>query len=141
MENWAKKSVINLIRAAHRVEEQLHTCLREYALTVPQFNVLRILRGQKEQPVSLATVQDRMVKKMSNTSRLIDKLIDKQLVSRKICPDNRRKVDICITPKGLDLLQKLDPIIDTTEKQIIAGMPANDIQMLNNLLQKFSNQH
>jgi DNA-binding MarR family transcriptional regulator len=139
VENFTKRSVISLLRAGHHVEEQLHGCLQTYGLSVPQFNVLLILRGQKEQPVSLATVQDRMIKKMSNTSRLIDKLIDKQLVSRNTCAANRRKVDICITASGLDLLKTLDPLVDLTEKNITSELNAEEQQLLNLLLQKIFN--
>ena len=88
--------VTGILRAGAQIEERLNESLKAVQLSVPQFNVLRILRGQKQRAVSLSVVQHHMIKKMSNTSRLIDKLMDKGLVSREVCAKQRRQVDICI---------------------------------------------
>jgi len=90
--------------------------LKPYDVSLQQFNVLRILRGQKGTPANLSTIQERMVSKMSNTTRLVDKLIRKELVVRVTCPTNRRKVDISITPAGLKLLEEIDGIVNRKEE-------------------------
>jgi DNA-binding MarR family transcriptional regulator len=82
--------------------------LKEHGITPEQFNVLRILRGSYPKPLMLADVTCRMIDKSSNVTRLVEKLRLKGLVKREICEGNRRQVDILITPKGLDLLVKID---------------------------------
>ena len=97
------KTLINLHYTSRFFEERFASLLKEFDLSVPQFNVLRILRGQKGKPASLACIQERMVDKNSNTTRLVDKLILKNLVLRKVCPENRRKIEITITIQGQNL--------------------------------------
>ena len=75
---------------------------------------------------------------MSNTSRLIDKLMDKGLVSREVCAKNRRQVDICITPQGLELLQQLDSIIATTEEALTKNLSPEEKKHFLQLIRQFS---
>ena len=82
--------IIKLIKSGASISDHLTQAIKKGGVSLPQFNVLRILRGQKGEPANLSTVQERMVNKMSNTSRLGDKLIEKDLVERKICEENRR---------------------------------------------------
>lgn len=82
--------------------------LKPYRLTLQQYNVLRILRGQHTKPASVGLIQERMLDKSSNASRLIDKLLLKKLVDRKVCSNDRRQMEIRITQKGLDMLAELD---------------------------------
>ena len=105
-------------------------------MSIEQFNVLRILRGQKGQPVNLQDIQDRMINKMSNTTRLVDKLILKGYVERFVCENNRRKVEIFITDTGLKLLNNLDPVVDETEKLITAALNTEELKTLNTLINK-----
>ncbi|CAN5151663.1 MarR family transcriptional regulator [soil metagenome] len=111
---------LNVLFTASWLETQNTRILKPYSLTPQQYNVLRILRGQNQKPVSVGLIQERMIDKSSNASRLIDKLLAKKLVERKICPDDRRQMDIRINQKGLDLLIEIDPIIESTgfEKMI-----------------------
>lgn len=94
-------------------------------ISIQQFNVLRILRGQKGNPSNLNTVHERMIHKMSNTTRLIDKLIDKGLVNRNVCKENRRKIELFITTEGLSLLKRVDPIVDQIEAEFVVSL-SND---------------
>ena len=121
------------------IKEGLSTCLKPFELSIEQFNVLRILRGQQNKPINLQDIQGRMVNKMSNTTRLIDKLISKNLVRRTICEDNRRKVEILITDKGLELLKGLDPIVDSQEAQLTSNLNTQELEILNKLLLKLKN--
>lgn len=113
--------------------------LKPYDISLQQFNVLRILRGKKENRPNLSTIQERMINKMSNTTRLVDKLITKNLVERNTCENNRRKVEIFITPEGLQLLEKVDQIIIDVEKKCIESLTQEDIIQLNTLLDKIRN--
>jgi len=109
---------------------------KQHDISVQQFNVLRILRGQKGKPANLATIQERMIHKNSNTTRLIDKLILKDLVKRTICPENRRKIEIIITKNGLDLLETIDPGLNILEDTILKPLTIEEAETLNILLEK-----
>ena len=132
----SRKTVLNVFHLNSILKDKLLLSLKPYDLSIEQFNVLRILRGQKGHAVNLQDIQDRMINKMSNTTRLVDKLILKSYVERFICENNRRKVEIFITNKGLELLSKLDPIVDDTEKNITNALSAEELQTLNSLMNK-----
>jgi DNA-binding MarR family transcriptional regulator len=120
--------------------EQINLELKTFDLSIEQFNVLRILRGQNGKPLNLQDIQERMVTKMSNTSRLIDKLILKGLVVRSQCKNNRRKIDIAITPKGIDLTAKVSKVVSETEHSITKGLNNKELETLALLLNKVRNQ-
>jgi DNA-binding MarR family transcriptional regulator len=128
------KTVINLMYTSRFVEEAIIGVLKPHGLTIPQYNVLRILRGQKGNPANLCTLQERMIDRSSNTTRLVDKLIKKGWVVRNICAQNRRKVEIFITEAGLELLQVLDPITEETNEQVVSHLSTHELENLNRLL-------
>lgn len=130
------KTVVNLMYTCRAVEEAIQEVLKPYGLSIPQYNVLRILRGQKGNPANLSTLQERMVDKSSNTTRLVDKLIKKQWVRRQVCAHNRRKVEIFITTQGLDALQTLDPLMESNNTNIVKNFSEKELETLNNLLDK-----
>ncbi len=130
-----RKSVVNLLYTANMVSDAITSVLKPFDLTLQQFNVLRILRGQKGEPANLFTIQERMINKMSNTTRLVDKLIDKGLVKRNTCKENRRKIEIFITENGLNLLKKIDPEITAQEKKLLGKLNSEQINTLNNYLE------
>jgi len=130
--------VIKILKLGASISENLTHTLKEGGISLPQFNVLRILRGQKGEPANLSTVQERMVNKMSNTTRLVDKLIEKELVERRICEENRRKIELTITSKGLSLLKTLDPLIDKEEEKITQNLTIKDKNQLMILLDKLN---
>ena len=98
----SRQTVINVFLTNNLVKNQMLEVLKPHDLSIEQFNVLRILRGQKGNPLNLQDIQERMVNKMSNTTRLIDKLILKDFVKRTECKMNRRKIEILITNTGLN---------------------------------------
>lgn len=100
--------MVNLMYTSNWIAASQTKTLKPFGLTLQQYNVLRILRGQYPNPVKVSDITERMLDKMSNASRLIDKLVVKKLVLRTECPSDRRAVDVVITDKGLELLQKLD---------------------------------
>ena len=128
--------LISLLYTANQINDQIGEALKSFDISIPQFNVLRILRGQKGKPANLGTIQDRMVSKMSNTTRLVDKLIVKELVERVICEENRRKVEISITQKGMNLLTRIDPVVDNAEKAITNKLQPEEMEKMTELLQQ-----
>jgi len=130
------KTVINLMYTTRLIEEKIATVLKEQDITIQQFNVLRILRGQKGTPANLSTIQERMVDRSSNATRLVDKLLKKEFAERRVCPSNRRKVEITITPNGLELLKKLDPIMENNNESILKNLSETELETLNHLLDK-----
>lgn len=132
----SRKLTINLLYSANWANDVITEAIKPFDISLAQFNVLRILRGQLDKPANLSTINSRMVAKTSNTTRLVDKLIAKGYSDRVICPSNRRKVEITITPKGLSLLETIDPVIDHAEKKITSQLNDNELEMLNKLLNK-----
>lgn len=130
------KTVLNIMYSGKLVEEKIAEVLKPYDLSPQQYNVLRILRGQKGKPANLSTIQERMISKMSNTTRLVDKLLAKDFVKRSICEINRRKVDIIITPLGLSLLETLDPQVLTINQTILKDFSIQELNTINNILDK-----
>jgi DNA-binding MarR family transcriptional regulator len=135
----AKKVVLNVMYTQNVIAEKFNDVLKPYDLSGEQYNVLRILRGQKGNPANMCIIQERMIAKNSNTTRLIDKLLLKDLVTRNVCPENRRKIEILITQKGLDLLQELDPKVLENEKLFANNLSQNELLQLNSLLEKYRN--
>ncbi|WP_296377975.1 MarR family winged helix-turn-helix transcriptional regulator [Winogradskyella sp.] len=135
----AKATVISVFHINSIIKDALLLQLKPYDLSIEQYNVLRILRGQKGNPINLQDIQERMINKMSNTTRLVDKLLKKDFVKRITCEKNRRKVEISITKTGLEILKELDPKIDCTEGKITSPLNPKELKQLNNLLLKLNN--
>ena len=131
-----KETLLRILLSTNTIKNRLLSVLKPHALSLEQFNVLRILRGQNGNPLNLQDVQERMVSKMSNTTRLVDKLIIKDYVKRTQCSSNKRKIELSITKNGLDKLLELDDIIDATEKQATAQLNTSELMELNKLLLK-----
>ena len=133
----SKKVILNLMYTQSVIADKFNELLKPYDLSSEQFNVLRILRGQKGCPANMCLIQERMITKNSNTTRLIDKLLLKELVTREVCPENRRKIEVQITKKGLALLEELDPKVLDNEKTFSNNLNPKEIELLNNLLEKY----
>lgn len=131
-----KEALINLIMSAQLVHDTYNKIFKKFNLSQQQFNVLRILRGQKGKPANLKCIQERMITKMSNTTRLIDKLIEKGLVERHICPENRREIEVFITDNGLAILEEVNPILEQEERQLTKNLTTKEIKNLNLILNK-----
>lgn len=133
----AKKVLLNILYTQNVTGEKFNEVLKSHDLSPEQFNVLRILRGQKCKPVNMGVIQERMVAKTSNTTRLVDKLLLKGLVTRGVCEENRRKMEVMITETGLDILKILDPIVDQHEQRFAANLSTEELEQLNSLLEKY----
>lgn len=103
-----QKAVVNLIYTYGWITNLLKLKLNKYSITLQQFNILRILRGQYPNPATVNILKERMLDKMSDASRIVERLVQKDLVKRCVSNKDRRAVDILISQKGLDILQKLD---------------------------------
>ena len=134
-----KKTLLNVMYTQNVISEKFNELLKPFDLSPEQFNVLRILRGQKGKPANMSMIQERMIAKTSNTTRLVDKLLLKELVLREVCPNNRRKMEITITEKGLELLLQLDPLVEAHERAFSKNLTVEELEVLNELLEKFRN--
>jgi DNA-binding MarR family transcriptional regulator len=103
-----QKTAVNLIYTFHWLTEKIKEIIGDEGLTMQQYNILRILKGSDPEPLSTLQIRDRMLDKMSDTSRIVDRLLAKGYVSKKISKTDKRLVEVKITAKGKNLLAKLD---------------------------------
>jgi DNA-binding MarR family transcriptional regulator len=132
--NEYQKSAINLIYTYNWMNEQMKKIFDQYDITPQQFNILRILRGAGE-PISTLQIRQRMLDKMSDTSRIVDRIVKKGFVKKNTCKTDRRLVDVIITDKGKKLLEKLDARSGEMDA-ILTNLTINDAKALNDLLDK-----
>ena len=107
-----QKLLINILYTANWLNNETLKALKPFGVSPQQYNVLRILKGQYPNSISVNNIIDRMLDKSSNASRLVDKLKQKDLVEREVCTNDRRQVDIKITAKGLKLLNEIGEKLD-----------------------------
>jgi len=130
------KLQLNLIFTANELRSRISEVLKPWGLTPEQYNVLRILRGQHPNPSSINLLTERMLDKMSNASRLVDKLTAKELAIREWSIDDRRKAEVLITEKGLQLLKEIDETADLRENGEDT-ISEEEARVINELLDKF----
>ena len=129
-----EKALVNLLYSHNYITNMMSAFFREYGLTAKQYNILRILRGAGE-PISTATIRDRMIDRMSDASRIVDRLEKKDLILKKSCPSDKRKVDVEISIRGKELLESIeDPMADHQKSMI--GLNEAEAKTLNILLDK-----
>ena len=129
------KAIINVIYTNAWLHQRHLDVFKKYGLTTPQFNILRILRGQHPNSSTVNLLIDRMLDKSSNASRIVDRLEQKKLVIRKQCANDRRAVDVFISEEGLDLLSKLDVEMGQLE-EATNNLSEEESYLLNSLLDK-----
>lgn len=130
-----QKAMINLLFTYGWVLEKMKTFLAAEDITHQQFNILRILRGSHPKPLSTLQIRERMLDKMSDTSRIVDRLVIKGLVKKSTCSKDKRLVDVVITEKGQKMLRKLDAETDHIT-EIMGKLSPSDAEMLSLLLDK-----
>lgn len=130
-----QKLMVNLLYTTNWLNAKYDIFFSDSDITIQQYNVLRILRGQYPNPCSIKLIKERMLDRMSDASRMVDKLKTKKLLIRKECPKDRRSVDVVITDKGLELLKSLD-YIDESSKNIFKSLSFEEINQINSLLDK-----
>jgi DNA-binding MarR family transcriptional regulator len=134
------KAVVNLLFTQSYLVSRQSKIFKPHDLSPEQYNVLRILRGQFPKPTTVSSIQERMLNKMSNASRLVEKLKQKGMVDRTECLNDRRQVDIVITKKGLKLLKLLDDEVKKFNAKII-HLDDEEVEQLNELLDKLRGEN
>lgn len=132
--NGHQKAVINLLYTASWIQGRQQDFFKPFKITAQQFNILRILKGQHPKSISGTEIKSRMLDKNSDVSRLLDRLIAKSLISKKVCPNDKRATDINITDSGLDLLRDIDKF--QTQIDEVMSLTEDEAVQLSNLLDK-----
>lgn len=130
-----QKALINIIYTANWISSVQHKIFKKNSLTAPQYNVLRILRGNSPKALTVSSIQERMLDKMSNASRLVDKLVEKGFAARTINGEDRRQVDVTITNSGLNVLDKIAPDLQQFHDETICVDEA-EAEIVNKVLDK-----
>lgn len=133
--NEHQKAALNILYTYNWITERTKEVFATEDITPQQFNILRILRGSHPKPLSTLQIRERMLDKMSDTSRIVDRLISKGLVKKGICKDDRRLVDVMITEKGKKLLERLDSRQEEMDN-IISNISKKEAAILSDLLDK-----
>ena len=135
--NEYHKTVVNLIFTYNWITVMTKQFFEKGDITSQQYNILRILRGAGK-PLSTLQIRQRMLDKMSDTSRIVDRLVKKELVQKVICKTDRRLVDVTITDAGMQLLDRLDSYNEQMDS-MLGNLTEEDAKMLNQLLDKIRN--
>jgi DNA-binding MarR family transcriptional regulator len=130
-----QKILINLLFTGSWISLRESKILKPFGLTLQQYNILRILKGQYPNPATVNLLIERMLDKMSNASRIVDRLVNKKLITRKACPKDRRSVDVLIKAEGIELLRKIEEM-QIEEQNEINSLTDSEMKTLNRLLDK-----
>lgn len=130
-----QKTVINLIYSSGFLINYLNDKAKSFDITRQQYNVLRILKGQLPKSASINLIKERMLDKMSDASRIVERLRVKQLVERTVSASDKRAVDITITPKGLTLLEDMEPAVGSVD-DLFKDFTDHELETFNSLLDK-----
>ena len=138
--NEHQKAGVNLLYTYGWVMERTKELFASEDITPQQFNILRILRGSYPQPLSTLQIRERMLDKMSDTSRIVERMVSKNLVKKAVSEKDKRMVDVVITPEGSELLQNLDRRNEELDA-VVNHLSDQELETLNNLLDKLRNNH
>lgn len=133
--NEFHKLAVNLIYTNSWLMSYQSALLKKYDITAAQYNILRILRGQHPSPASVNLLKERMLDKMSDASRLVDRLLAKKLVERNVCLEDRRRVEIKISRDGLKILEEIDKSDNDFDNKL-KSISSAEAKQLNELLDK-----
>jgi DNA-binding MarR family transcriptional regulator len=132
--NSHHKAAVNLMYTHNWLVSQIKAMLKPHKITMQQYNVLRILRGAGD-PISTSVIRARLLDKMADTSRMVDRLHQKKLVVRTECGHDKRLVDVSLSEKGHELLAELDHLVNAMDK-LMANLTPKEAQQLSALLDK-----
>ncbi len=135
-----QRAHVNLLFTASVLENRTNQLLKKFGISPQQFNILRILKGKDPESVSLKDIACRMLDQNSNASRLVDKLLDKGLVKRSNCVEDRRRIDIVLTDNGRSILLEANEKIKLFH-QIADLFSVEEADLLNDLLNKYRNAY
>jgi len=132
-----KKTLLNIIYTQNLLAENFSEILKKYDLSQEQYHVLDVLKSKNGEPANMFEIQEQMISKASNTTRLVDKLLLKGYIKREVCSKNRRKIDVFITGSGLKVLTDLKPMINIFEEKLSQNLSFKELEDLNFLLEKY----
>ncbi len=135
LENQAHLAYNTLLYTTNWLEDQVKEIFKPMGITSQQFNVSRILRTKHPNSCTASHIKETMMDKSPDLTRLIDRLIDKGMVTREVCAENRRKLDIKITKKGLSMLNVLEPVI-REQSRFFEKLSEKELLELNRILEK-----
>ena len=133
-----QQATLCLLRTADAVKRRFARVIEPHGITPQQYNVLRILRGAGPAGLPTLTIGERMIEQTPGTTRLVDRLERKGLVTRTPCPTDRRRIFCQITNKGLKLLTELDEPVNQCEAQAVSALASDDLSSLIALLDSVS---
>lgn len=131
------EAVSSIISAGNFISEQVSRILKPYNMTEPQYNVLRILEDSESEFLTVQEIQQEMLKKSSNVTRIVDRLIEKNFVTREVCEDNRRKMLICMTDHGATALVEFNKLVRAFHKPHRNNLTDDECQLLVDIIKKF----
>jgi DNA-binding MarR family transcriptional regulator len=130
-----QKAMLNILVTSNCIDADFAKILKPFEISSQQYNVLRILKGQGDKAISVSNIMSRMIDKMSNVSRLLEKLRKKELVERVVCASDRRQVDVRITQEGLELLVKIEKVMVSFDDGL-SKITTKEAERLNKILEK-----
>lgn len=133
--NESQKAILNILYTSYFIQDKMNMLFKQYDITRQQYNVLRILRGQHPGHASVNLIRDRMLDKMSDASRIVERLRLKELVVRKSAEKDKRAVEVTITDSGLKLLAEMQDAVDKFES-LLNTLSEDETRQLNILLDK-----
>lgn len=128
--------VLNVMYTSAWLDQLYNPIFKMNGITNAQYNVLRILNGSHPNPLSVGEIKERILFKQSDITRMIDRLVDKELVIRELCPNNRRRMDVSISLAGMNLLKKMNPEIDLAERKYLSNIEESQAELASNVLDK-----
>ncbi len=134
--NPRQRMAVNLIYTSNWLISRQKEFFKGYDITVQQYNVLRILRGRHPEPISTSDIRGRMLDRMSDVSRIVDRLVKKSMVIRSTCKQDKRLVDVVITDKGMALLASIDEKWEEMDT-LTSTLSLEEVEIVNDLLDKF----
>lgn len=129
-----QKAVINLLFTSNWIQNKHQDFFKSFGITAQQFNILRILRGQHPKSISPSLIKERMLDKNSDVSRMLDRLLAKNLINKQVCPNDKRAFDVSISTTGLDLMKSMDQDISSIDE--MKGLTTQEASLLSDLLDK-----
>lgn len=135
-ESSQQKAILNVMYTSNWLRDNQIEVFKKFDIIPQHYNVLRILKGKHPQPVSPGDIKEVLIDKGNDITRLVDKLVKLNLVTRNLCPENRRKIDIQLTPKGLKLLEKMNAPLMEEFKNIRKKLSNSEAEQLSHLLDK-----
>lgn len=131
-----QKVIVNLFYTANWIRDEQAKLMKAYDILPQHYNALRIIRGRYPDPISPGEIKEVLIDKANDLTRLLDKLEKKEWIIRRLCPANRRKMDITMTPNGLKLLQEIDKPMDRYVSEVKKRITDKEAATLSRLLDK-----